>query len=73
MATIYQISDRLSQSTSNAAGATTTADQASGRSATIILFTGVRYERWADTEDTSAQDAIAEPWAQGPASGRSKR
>jgi hypothetical protein len=73
MATIYQLSDRLSQSASSAAGNAATDDRTTGRSATIILFTGVRYERWTDAGDTAAQDAIEEPWTQGPASGTSQR
>jgi hypothetical protein len=72
MATIYQLSDRLSQSTSNTVGAAEPAENATGRSATIILFTGVRYERWGDPADTSA-NASDEPWAHGPASGSSQR
>jgi hypothetical protein len=73
MATIYQLSDRLSQSASSTSGVTDAADGSAGRSATIILFTGVRYERWADARDTSAPVAVDEPWSQGPASGSSQR
>jgi hypothetical protein len=73
MATIYQLSDRLNRSASSTADAAATVDTNAARSATIILFTGVRYERWSDAADTAAQDAIDQPWTQGPASGRSQR
>jgi hypothetical protein len=66
MATIYRLSDRLSQSTGSSAGA---ADRAAGRSATIILFTGVRYERWAVSGEGAAAATTEGQWVQEPASG----
>jgi hypothetical protein len=72
MATIYQLSERLGQTTSSAADLAHSADRATGQSATIILFTGVRYERWADALPTGLV-VDDQPWVQGPVSGQSSR
>jgi hypothetical protein len=70
MATIYNLAARLGQSSSRPE-AVASADRTGGRSATVILFTGVRYERWPDAPEVALQDVG--PRAKGPASGTSKR
>jgi hypothetical protein len=73
MATIYHLSERLGRSGNTAAGTPEPVVRDAGRSATIIFFTGVRYERWPDAADDRADDASVDPWAHGPASGSSQR
>jgi hypothetical protein len=55
------------------------ADRPAGQTATIILFTGVRYERWLDAPQTALEAALSipvdetgSPRVKGPTKGRSK-
>jgi hypothetical protein len=71
MATIYNLAARLNQSSSRAEAGAADAERPAGQSATVILFTGVRYERWVDAPDVATE--AVKPRAKGPASGSSKR
>ena len=70
MATIYNLAARLDHSGSRAEAEVAGTERPAGQSATVILFTGVRYERWVDAPEVAALDA---PRAKGPASGSAKR
>jgi hypothetical protein len=82
MATIHHLAARHDQTTDRA-DSTVRTNRQTDRSATIILFTGVRYERWpeaalAPQSELEAAlsvpvDESGEPRTKGPANGPAKR
>ena len=61
MATIHQLAARLDHSASRSELTTTSSGPTGGRSAKIILFTGVRYERWAEPPPSALEAALSVP------------
>jgi hypothetical protein len=85
MATIHHLAARHDQTTDRTADhndSTARTNRPSDRSATIILFTGVRYERWpepVEAPQTELEAALSEPVdetgaprSKGPAKGPTK-
>jgi hypothetical protein len=79
MANIHHLATRASRTSRTEPANSGSITHPMGQTATIILFTGVRYERWSVAPQTELEAALSipvdetgAPRAKGPAKGRLK-